>query len=196
MSTTLIDASPQVRISELGRRVLGGGHITPAEGLWLFNLEHREDIFDLLAWANRIRERFKGNRIHLCSIVNIKAGGCPEDCRFCAQSAAYETSSPRHGLVEREAVLTAAAEAKANGVTALGLVAAWRGMDEGPALDQICRRLAGVKAERPGAARCLAGHDQEPEGGRPPRGGRLGVLQSQPGNLAPVLSAGLHHAYL
>lgn len=145
MSAKPIDASPQVRIAGLGERVLAGEDLTPEEGRWLFHLENREDIFELLAWANRIRERFKGNKIHLCSIVNIKAGGCPEDCRFCAQSAAYETNSPRHGLIEREMVLTAAGEAKANGVTALGLVAAWRGITEGPVLDEICLRLEELK---------------------------------------------------
>src|SRR5664279_297192 len=145
MNAKTVDAGPEVRISELGQRVLGGGDITPEEGRWLFNLETREDIFDLLAWANRIREHFKGNKIHLCSIVNIKAGGCSENCRFCAQSASYETDSPRHGLVDAEAVLAAADEANANGVTALGLVAAWRGLEEGPVLDQICRGLEELK---------------------------------------------------
>jgi biotin synthase len=145
MSAKLIDASPQVRLAELGGRVLGGGDVTPEEGRWLFTLESREEIFDLLAWANRIREHFKGNRIHLCSIVNVKAGGCSEDCRFCAQSAAYETDSPRHGLIDPQTVLAAVEEAKANGVTALGLVAAWRGMEEGPALDEICSRLEELK---------------------------------------------------
>src|ERR1039457_893861 len=151
MSATLIDASPKTRIAELGGRVLGGGDVTPEEGRWLFNLEGREAIFDLLAWANRIREHFKGNKVHLCSIVNVKAGGCSEDCHFCAQSASYETGSPRHGLLDREEVLAAGEEAKANGVTALGLVAAWRGMDEGPALDEICSRLEEMK--RRGKAR-------------------------------------------
>jgi biotin synthase len=131
--------------------VLDGGGLTREQGQWLFHLQGREDIFDLLAWANRIREHFKGNQIHLCSIVNVKAGGCPEDCRFCAQSAGYETGSPRHGLIDPEGVLTAADEAKANGVTALGLVAAWRGIDEGPALEQICRGLADL--QRHGQAR-------------------------------------------
>ena len=145
MSAKLIDASPQVRLAELGGRVLGGGDVVPEEGRWLFTLESREDVFDLLAWANRIREHFKGNRIHLCSIVNVKAGGCSEDCRFCAQSAAYETDSPRHGLIDLQTVLAAVEEAKANGVTALGLVAAWRGMEEGPALDEICSRLEELK---------------------------------------------------
>jgi biotin synthase len=145
MNTKQVDADKQVGIHELGQRVLGGGEITPEEGRWLFDLESRQDIFDLLGWANRIREHFKGNKIHLCSIVNIKAGGCSEDCRFCAQSASYETNSPRHGLIEREEVLTAAKEANANGVAALGLVAAWRGLEEGPALDQLCERLAELK---------------------------------------------------
>ena len=140
-----VDAGPTVCIAELGQRVLGGGEITPAEGQCLFNLESREEIFDLLAWANRIREHVKGNKIHLCSIVNVKAGGCSENCRFCAQSASYETNSPRHGLVKREEVLAAAREAKSNGVTALGLVAAWRGLEEGPVLEQICRELEELK---------------------------------------------------
>jgi len=42
-------------------------------------------------------------------------------------------------------VLEAAAEAKTNGVTALGLVAAWRGLEEGPILDSICDRLEELK---------------------------------------------------
>jgi biotin synthase len=151
MSASLFDASHPSRIAELGRQVLAGGAITPEQGRWLFHLESRADIFELLTWANQIRERFKGNKVHLCSIVNIKAGGCSEDCRFCAQSAFYETNSPRHDLIDRDTVLTAAKEAKTNGVTGLGLVAAWRGMDEGPVLDQLCQRLEELK--RSGLAR-------------------------------------------
>jgi len=135
------------RIATLGQRVLAGGTITREEGLWLFNLEANADIVELLSWANRIREHYKGNKIHLCSIVNVKAGGCSENCRFCSQSAAYQTDSPRYGLVDAEPVLKAAEEARANGVTALGLVAAWRGLDEGPVLDEICDRLSALKAE-------------------------------------------------
>jgi len=129
----------------LGRRVLGGGEIDRTDALWLFNLESSADIFDLLAWANRIREHYKGNKIHLCSIVNVKAGGCSENCRFCSQSAAYQTDSPRYGLIEAEPVQMAAEEAQANGVTALGLVAAWRGLEEGPVLDNLCARLEELK---------------------------------------------------
>jgi biotin synthase len=145
MTTALVDAENHQRIAELGGRVIGGGEIRREEALWLFNLENSADIFDLLSWANRIREHFKGNKIHLCSIVNIKAGACSENCRFCAQSAAYQTDSPRYGLIEAEPVQTAAEEAHNNGVTALGLVAAWRGLEEGPVLDEICRHFENLK---------------------------------------------------
>src|SRR6185503_13259095 len=114
------------------------------EARCLFQLESGADIFDLMSWANRIRERFKGNKIHLCSIVNAKAGACSENCSFCAQSAAYQTDSPRYGFVDPEPVLEAADEARRNGVTAVGLVAAWRGLKEGPMLDEVCERIREV----------------------------------------------------
>jgi biotin synthase len=145
MSAHSFDATNHTRIAELGQHVLEGGEISRDEALWLFDLEERTDIFDLLSWANRIREHFKGNKIHLCSIVNIKAGGCSENCRFCAQSALYQTESPRYGLIDGEPVQVAAKEAKTNGVTALGLVAAWRGLEEGPVLDEICRHFEALK---------------------------------------------------
>jgi biotin synthase len=145
MTATLVDAKNHQRIASLGERVLEGGGISRDEATWLFNLETSSDIIDLLSWANRVRERFKGNKIHLCSIVNVKAGGCSENCRFCSQSALYQTESPRYGLVESEAILTAAAEAKAHGVVGLGLVAAWRGLEEGPVLDELCARFAELK---------------------------------------------------
>ena len=141
MIRQLIDVTNHHRLAELGERVLGGGQITRAEGEWLFQLESNADIFDLMSWANRIREHFKGNKIHLCSIVNAKAGACSENCSFCAQSAAYQTQSPRYGFVDPEPVIEAAEEANKNGVTAVGLVAAWKGLKEGPMLDEVCDRI-------------------------------------------------------
>jgi biotin synthase len=141
MSSNLVDATESARIAALGRRVLDGGAVSRAEALGLFSLRTTADIYDLMAWANRIRERFQGNRVHLCSIVNVKAGGCAEDCRFCAQSAFYETASPRHGLLDREPMLKAAEEARRHGVSGVGIVAAWKGIKEGPVLDEICDRL-------------------------------------------------------
>jgi len=145
MISDSVDATMAASIDELGRRVIEGGEISREEALGLFLIEDRSEIYELLSSANRIRSHFKGNKVHLCSIVNIKAGGCPENCRFCAQSAAYETDSPRYGLVEETSLRRAAEEAAANGVGALGLVAAWKGIDEGPALNELCRQLGELK---------------------------------------------------
>lgn len=139
-----MDLSNHERIETLGRRVLAGGQVSAAEVHWLFGLTASADVYDLMAWANRIRDRFKGHRVRLCSIVNIKAGGCPEDCKFCAQSAFYQTGAPRYGLLDREAVRAAALEAKRNGVPGLGLVAAWKGLGEGGLLEELCARLRDV----------------------------------------------------
>src|SRR5439155_4921458 len=75
-----------------------------------------------------------------------KAGGCSENCSFCAQSAAYTTASPKYGFVDPEPVLEAAEEAGKNSVTAVGLVAAWKGLNEGPMLDEVCQRIEELAA--------------------------------------------------
>ncbi|MBM3878882.1 MAG: biotin synthase BioB [Verrucomicrobia bacterium] len=141
MTVIEVDGTTRVWLARLGERVLAGGEVTREEAGRLFEIESSADIYDLMAWANRIRERYQGNRIHLCSIVNAKAGGCPENCKFCAQSAFHQTEAPRYGFVDPEPVRAAAAEAERNGVTALGLVAAWRGLEEGPMLEEVCTRI-------------------------------------------------------
>lgn len=147
VSINLLDADLSQFIPDLGRRVINGARISREEALRLFHIKSQADIYLLLAWANRIREHFHGNKIHLCSIVNIKAGGCPENCKFCAQSGFYETSSPRYSLIDKDAVLEAAEEARQNHVTGLGIVAAWRGLEEGPVLDDICECLEAMRSD-------------------------------------------------
>jgi biotin synthase len=146
MMTKSVDVTSPVRAAGLGQRILDGGEITRSEALALFHIESSADIFDLLSWANRIREHFKGNKIHLCSIVNAKAGACSENCSFCAQSSFYQTGSPRYGFVDPAPVQEAAEEANQNGITAVGLVAAWKGLNEGPMLDEVCDRVRELKA--------------------------------------------------
>ncbi len=142
MMNRTIDVTAHEKISSYGQRILSGGHISRDEALALFALENTSDIFDLISWANRLREHFKGNKIHLCSIVNAKAGACSENCSFCAQSAFHQTGSPKYGFIDPEPVLESAEEANRNGVTAVGLVAAWKGLKEGPMLDEVCDRIS------------------------------------------------------
>ena len=146
-SSTMSEQQVDERIAALGRHVLDGGTIEKDDALFLFDLENSADIHTLLSWGNRIREHFKGNKIHLCSIVNAKAGACSENCSFCSQSALYQTDTPRYGFVDPEPVSEAGEEANRNGVTAVGLVAAWRGLKEGPLLDEVCDRITEMKEQ-------------------------------------------------
>jgi biotin synthase len=146
MTAAPVDTNTALQIDALGEAILRGESISREQAMELFELETPAEILHLLSWANRVREHYKGNKIHLCSIVNAKAGACSENCRFCAQSSFYQTGSPKYGFVDPEPVQEAATEAQQNNVTAVGLVAAWKGLAEGPMLDEVCDRIRELKA--------------------------------------------------
>lgn len=102
------------------------------------------DVWELMAAADRLRRARFGQSVHLCSIVNAKRGGCPEDCGFCAQSRRYHTGVEPERFLTPDEVVDASARAGAQGASALGLVTATRGFEDGSkAFDHV---LAGVRA--------------------------------------------------
>lgn len=66
--------------------------------------------------------------VQLCTLLNIKTGGCTEDCKYCSQSSRYDTGTKAEKLVTLDEVKTAALRAKANGSTRFCMGAAWRDM--------------------------------------------------------------------
>jgi len=65
-------------------------------------------------------------KVQLCTLMNIKTGGCSEDCAYCSQSSRYDTATKASRLVELEPVLAEARKAKENGSTRFCMGAAWR----------------------------------------------------------------------
>jgi len=61
-----------------------------------------ESVFSLLAGSNLIREAFRGNSIHICTICNGKSGHCTEDCSFCSQSTVSKSSITTHALLPKQ----------------------------------------------------------------------------------------------
>jgi len=61
-----------------------------------------ENVFDLMAGANIIRNFFFRNQIHLCTICNAKSGKCSEDCGFCSQSKFHNTNIEIYPLIPKE----------------------------------------------------------------------------------------------
>lgn len=86
-------------------------------------LEVDRDEFLLLAYsADRIRRRFCGDKIDLCSIINAKSGMCLEDCKFCAQSSFYNTDCKVYPLLSSLELLEAARNAKRIGAQSFCIV--------------------------------------------------------------------------
>lgn len=88
------------------------------------------DLFDLFASANKIREKFKGNSVELCAIVNAKSGACSEDCSYCAQSKKSKADIPIYPLFKKETVIKEAQEAKAGGVKRFSIVTSGKKVNE------------------------------------------------------------------
>jgi biotin synthase len=102
--------------------------ITPAEALRLGELEDHGDIEALVERAWRVRlERFS-DATDMCSLVNAKAGGCAEDCGFCAQSRFAEAATPMHAMMEPEQILEHARAAEAAGAHRFCMVAQGQGL--------------------------------------------------------------------
>ncbi|MBW7835864.1 MAG: biotin synthase BioB [Sphingomonadales bacterium] len=100
---------------------------------------------DLIHEAQTIhRQYFDPNRVQLSQLLSIKTGGCPEDCKYCPQSARYDTELEADKLMEIEAVLREARAAKENGATRFCMGAAWRSPKERD-LDKVCAMVEGVK---------------------------------------------------
>ncbi len=72
------------------------------------------------------RAQHPANSIQLCTLMNIKEGGCSEDCGYCSQSSRYTTPSTASKLSDVEEVLVEARKAKENGSTRFCMGAAWR----------------------------------------------------------------------
>ena len=82
---------------------------------------------DLLFRAHQVhRANFDPNSVQLSTLLNIKSGGCPEDCGYCPQSARYDTGVKAEALMNVEDVLAAARNAKAAGASRFCMGAAWR----------------------------------------------------------------------
>jgi biotin synthase len=101
---------------------------------------------DLLFEAQRIhRQFFDPNAVQLSTLLNIKSGGCPEDCAYCPQSARYHTGVDAEPLLPLEQVLEQARAAKTAGATRFCMGAAWRS-PRARDLEPVLAMVRGVKA--------------------------------------------------
>ncbi len=113
-----------------------------SDTLALFDLPFSE----LLYQAQTVhRQNFVPNQVQKSRLVNIKTGGCPEDCKYCSQSIRYSTEVEPSKLMSIEAVIADAKSAKADGASRYCMGAAWRG-PKASHMEKLCTMISEVKA--------------------------------------------------
>ncbi len=127
-------------------KVLQGGDITQLEALELISLP-QDDTPLLLAMADKIRQYYSNDTVDCCAIINGRSGHCPENCRFCAQSAHYHTGASVYPLLDSDTIIAAAKKAKAAGAARFAIVTSGRSVVEGPEFDAILNTLKRIRQE-------------------------------------------------
>ena len=125
---------------------LKGQSISSDKALQLESFTH-EELDYLFIGTDRIRDKFKGEDVKICSIVNAKSGRCVEDCSFCAQSSSFQTDAPETELMSVEEMVAAAKEAEAFGANEFSIVASGTKMDDRQELDKVIAAVRRIKAE-------------------------------------------------
>ena len=119
---------------------------TRAEIAALFDLPFTELVFRA---ASVHRERFDPSEVQLSTLLSIKTGGCAEDCGYCSQSASADAGVKATKLMEVQAVLQSAAQARDNGSTRFCMGAAWRNPRDRdmPAIIEMVQGVRGMGLE-------------------------------------------------
>ncbi|MCF8068217.1 MAG: biotin synthase BioB [Desulfobacterales bacterium] len=109
---------------------------------------------DLITCAQKIRQKFKGNKIFTCSIINAKSGLCSQDCAFCAQSSHHDTGLQTYPLMEKAEMVTRAEAMHKAGATNFSIVTSGYKLSEKD-LDTICSTTSEIK-EKYGMTICAS----------------------------------------
>ncbi len=123
-------------------------------------------LFALISKAHHLHVQFHtSGYIQVCNLISIKTGGCPEDCKYCAQSSRYQTAVAAQPMMQRPQVLQLAKEAIARGATRICLGAAWRSVRDGKQFDEVLAMIKAV-AELDVEVCCTLGMLTEPQAER------------------------------
>jgi biotin synthase len=91
------------------------------------------------------RAHFDANEVQLSTLLSIKTGGCPEDCKYCPQSTRYNTEVESELLMKKDEVMKMARIAKEKGASRFCMGAAWR-EPKGRAFELVLDMIREIKA--------------------------------------------------
>ena len=114
-----------MNILTLAQEIIDGRRLTREDDLSFFLTC---DLDDLCKGADQIREARIGDKVDLCSIINGRSGRCPEDCKYCAQSAHNHTDCEVYDFLPQEEILRVCKLNEQEGVDRFSIVTAGRSL--------------------------------------------------------------------
>jgi adenosylmethionine-8-amino-7-oxononanoate aminotransferase/biotin synthase len=130
-------------IDILKNQVINGNQITANEAISLSNTKEIEYLCNA---ANEIRIHFTGNYIDLCSITNARSGKCPENCKWCSQSAFHNTDIEIYDIIDKEQALIQARNNHKKGVHKFSLVTSGKTVSDST-LEKLLEIYSDIKKE-------------------------------------------------
>lgn len=111
----------------LAEQIINGHRVARGDDLSIFLTA---ELDALCCGADMIRANFIGDRVDLCSIINGRSGRCPEDCKFCAQSAHNSTACEVYDFLDRRKILELCELNADEGVHRFSIVTAGRALSD------------------------------------------------------------------
>ncbi|MFZ9180641.1 MAG: biotin synthase BioB [Rickettsiales bacterium] len=100
---------------------------------------------DLIFKASSLHREFHNpNQVQISTLLSIKTGGCPENCKYCPQSAHYDTGLQKQALMPIDEIVASANNAKKAGASRFCMGAAWRSLHDRD-VEKICEIVQAVK---------------------------------------------------
>ena len=139
-------------INEIKEKVKNGYEITRDEAIEIYKSDYEE----LTESADELREYFCGNDFDICTIINAKSGKCSENCKFCAQSAHYNTHVKEYDLLDKETIVNDALDKYKRGIPRYSMVASGKSLTDED-INNICEITREIYEKALGIRVCLSG---------------------------------------
>jgi len=141
-----------MNLDEILKRILEqGGEVSYSEAVELAKYPDKSLLY---AAADSIREKFCGNMLDTCSIVNARSGKCSEDCKWCAQSAKHKTGIETYPLKDEDEVLDCAVQNDIKGVKRFSMVTSGRKVEK-KEMEKFCEMYNRIR-EKTGLKLCAS----------------------------------------
>lgn len=125
------------------QKIKSGMEISFDEAVALSLTDNKEALYELAA---KITEEYAPKRFDMCSIINVKSGKCPEDCKWCAQSAHWKTTAEVYPFIESAESVRQAKYNENQGINRFSLVASGRRLSKKD-LDAAVETYKHIKSE-------------------------------------------------